>query len=210
MAQKDIGNKVPLHTLKTTGQVEAFYDDWADAGKYNRDMQAWNYTGPQESVEVLQNYLKDTDAAILDAGCGSGLVGEALQSQSFTCIHGLDLSQKLIDAVPTGIYQTLYKADLNRPINVPDGYYGAVICVGTFTYGHVRAEALQEFIRVTSDGGFVCFTVNEGIFASQGFQNKLANMESEGRWVRRELFKSDYLSSKDVNAWLGLYQVTKS
>jgi len=30
MAQKDIGNKVPLHTLRTTNEVRDFYDDWGN------------------------------------------------------------------------------------------------------------------------------------------------------------------------------------
>ena len=29
MAQKDIGNKVPLHTLKKVEDVAAYYDEWA-------------------------------------------------------------------------------------------------------------------------------------------------------------------------------------
>ena len=209
MAQKDIGHKVPLHTLKTTGEVEAFYDGWADNGKYNRDMQDWNYTGPQECVGVLSDYLTDTQASILDAGCGSGLVGEALHERGYTCIDGVDLSNKLLDAVPNEIYQTLFQADLNYSLDVPDSYYDAVICVGTFTYGHVKADALAEFIRITNHEGFICFTVNEGIFVEEGFKAKLADLETEDRWVRRELLKSDYLASKNVNAWLGLYQVKK-
>ena len=46
MAQKDIGNKVPLHTLKKVEDVAAYYDEWALNNKYDKDMEAWNYTGP--------------------------------------------------------------------------------------------------------------------------------------------------------------------
>jgi SAM-dependent methyltransferase len=132
-----------------------------------------------------------------------------LHERGYTCIDGVDLSNKLLDAVPNEIYQTLFQADLNYSLDVPDSYYDAVICVGTFTYGHVKANALAEFIRITNHEGFICFTVNEGIFVEQGFKAKLADLETEDRWVRRELFKSDYLASKNVNAWLGLYQVKK-
>ena len=45
MAQKDIGNKVPLHTLKKVEDVAAYYDEWALNNKYDKDMEAWNYTG---------------------------------------------------------------------------------------------------------------------------------------------------------------------
>ena len=46
MAQKDIGNKVPLHTLKKVEDVAAYYDEWALNNKYDKDMEAWSYTGP--------------------------------------------------------------------------------------------------------------------------------------------------------------------
>ena len=38
MAQKDIGNKKPLHELKNTEEVMKFYDEWGDNDKYNKDM----------------------------------------------------------------------------------------------------------------------------------------------------------------------------
>ena len=42
MAQKDVGNKVPIHKLKTTAEVNEFYDDWGDKDKYNKDMLDWS------------------------------------------------------------------------------------------------------------------------------------------------------------------------
>ena len=35
MAQKDVGNKIPLHELKTTEQVMKYYDEWSKNNKYN-------------------------------------------------------------------------------------------------------------------------------------------------------------------------------
>ena len=34
MAQKDIGNKKPLHELKTTNEVMLYYDEWSKGNKY--------------------------------------------------------------------------------------------------------------------------------------------------------------------------------
>ena len=53
MAQKDIGNKVPLHTLKKVEDVAAYYDEWALNNKYDKDMEAWNYTGPKETLSLI-------------------------------------------------------------------------------------------------------------------------------------------------------------
>ena len=34
--------------------------------------------------------------------------------------------------------------------------------------------------------------------------------KENNKWKELEFFKSDYIASKDVNAWLGLYEVTKN
>ena len=66
MAQKDIGNKVPLHTLKKTEDVMKFYDDWGKENKYDKDMSDWNYTGPKETSEVFNKYANDKEIKIYD------------------------------------------------------------------------------------------------------------------------------------------------
>ena len=209
MAQKDIGNKVPLHTLKTTNQVRDFYNDWGSEKKYDQDMLDWNYTGPKEVVDTFKVYAKDKDMLIFDAGCGSCFVGKAHNDAGFYKLHGADLSQILLETIQPSLYRRLYQVDLNEPIKIPDNTYDAVTCVGTFTYGHVKAEALDEFVRITKDGGLLCFTINEGIYGDSGFDTKLLALEESGAWEKLEFFKSDYLASKNVNAWLGLFQITK-
>ncbi len=83
------------------------------------------------------------------------------------------------------------------------------MCVGTFTYGHVaaRARALDEFVRITKPAGLICFTINEGIYESHGLDTKIRQLEARDAWQKEAFFKSEYLASKEVNAWLGLYRV---
>ena len=207
MAQKDVGNKIPIYKLKTTDEVMKYYDEWGDKDKYNKDMIDWNYTGPKETAEIYNKYEKDKDTLIFDAGCGTGLVGLELKKYSFKNFHGADLSQTLLDTVPKDLYQKLVKVDLNQPIEVEDNFYGGVMCVGTFTFGHVKPNALEEFIRITKPGGLICFTINEGIHEEYGFDKKIISLNENNKWKEIEFFKSDYIASKDVNAWLGLYRV---
>ena len=208
MAQKDVGNKIPIYKLKTTDEVMKYYDDWGDKDKYNKDMVDWNYTGPKETAETFNKYEKNKDTLIFDAGCGTGLVGIELKKYSFKNFHGADLSQTLLDTVPKNLYLKLLKVDLNKPIEVEDNFYGGVMCVGTFTFGHVKPNALDEFIRITKPGGLICFTINEGIHEEYGFDKKIISLNQNNKWEEIEFFKSDYIASKDVNAWLGLYRVT--
>ena len=209
MSQKDVGNKIPIYKLKTTNEVMRYYDEWGDKDKYNKDMVDWNYTGPKETAETFNKYEKNKDTLIFDAGCGTGLVGMELKKYSFKNFHGADLSQTLLNTVPKDLYQKLVKVDLNKPIEVENNFYGGVMCVGTFTFGHVKPNALDEFIRITKPGGLICFTINEGIHEEYGFDKKIISLNQNNKWEEIEFFKSDYIASKDVNAWLGLYRVTK-
>ena len=209
MAQKDVGNKIPIYKLKTTDEVMKYYDEWGDKEKYNKDMVDWNYTGPKETAEIFNKYEKNKDTLIFDAGCGTGLVGVELKKYGFSNFYGADLSQKLLDLVPIGLYQKLNKVDLNKTIQEEDNSYDAVMCVGTFTFGHVKPPALDEFIRITKNKGLICFTINEGIYKEYGFDKKIKQLINDNLWKKLEFFKSDYIASKDVNAWLGIYKVNK-
>ena len=210
MAQKDVGNKVPIYKLKKTDEVMKYYDEWGKENKYDKDMVDWNYTGPKETTEVFIRYNKDKEAKIYDAGCGTGLVGVELKKYGYKNFFGADLSQKLLNLVPKNLYQKLDKVDLNKPINETDNTFDAVMCVGTFTFGHVKPPALDEFIRITKNKGLICFTINEGIHEEYGFDKKIISLKENNKWKEVEFFKSDYIASKDVNAWLGLYRVTKN
>jgi len=209
MAQKDVGNKIPIYKLKTTDEVMKYYDDWGLENKYDKDMLDWKYSGPKETVEVFKKYTMSKDIKIYDAGCGTGLVGAELKKFGYNYYDGADLSQKLLDLVPKNLYQNLSKVDLNKKIDVLDNIYDAVMCVGTFTFGHVKPNALDEFLRITKNKGLICFTINEGIYEEYGFDKKIKDLTEKKLWKVKEFFKSDYIASKDVNAWLGLVEVIK-
>ena len=209
MSKKDVGNKIPIYKLKTTQEVMNFYDEWGDKGKYNKDMVDWDYTGPKETVNTFKKYAENKDILIFDAGCGTGLVGKELKKFGYNNFHGADLSQKLLDLIPKNLYKKLNKIDLNQSIKIDDNFYDAVMCVGTFTYAHVKPNALDEFCRITKNKGLICFTINEGIYKEYGFDKKIEELEKNNRWKKIEFFKSEYIASKNVNAWLGLYEVKK-
>ena len=198
MSKKDVSNKVPIYKLKTTEDIMQHYEKWGD--KYYQDMVDWNYTGPKETVNIFKKYTVNKDIKIFDAGCGTGLVGIELKKIGYTNIHGADLSKKLLNLVPQGIYSKLEQIDLNKSLNKKSNIYDAVLCVGTFTFGHVKPPALDELIRVIKNKGLICFTVNEGIYEEYGFDKKIKDLSDKKLWNVIEFFKSDYIKSKEVNA----------
>ena len=207
MPKKDVTDKVPIYKFKTTEDIMKHYDKWGD--KYDKDMVEWNYTGPQETVNIFKKHTLSKDIKIFDAGCGTGRVGIELKKFGYTNIDGADLSKKLLDLVPKGFYNKLEQIDLNKPLNKKSNIYDAVLCVGTFTFGHVKPPALDELIKIIKNKGLICFTVNEGIYEEYGFDKKIKELSDKKTWDIKEFFKSDYIASKDVNAWLCLAKIVK-
>ena len=207
--KKDTSNKLDIYKLKTSKELLKYYQDWTDNNQYNKDMVDWNYTAPKETVSILKKYVFNKNSKILDAGCGTGLVGIELKKYGYTNIAGVDFSQNMLDLVPQSIYKKIEKIDLNKALKFKDNIYDVIMCVGTFTYGHVKPQALDELIRITKKKGFICFTINEGIYEEYGFDNKIKELSNNKSWKVKEFFKSNYIINKDVNAWLCLSEITK-
>ena len=207
--KKDVFNKLDIYKIKTTKELLKYYQDWTCNNKYNKDMVDWNYTAPQETVKVLKKYALNKNFKILDAGCGTGLVGIELKKYGYSNIEGIDFSQNMLDLVPQSVYKKIEKIDLNNTLEFKDNTYDVVMCVGTFTYGHVKPHALDELIRITRSKGWICFTINEGIYEEYGFDDKIKELSNNKYWNVKEFFKSNYITSKDVNAWLCIAEILK-
>ncbi len=201
MDVKDTDNKIPIYKLETKEKVLNYYMNWTENNQYNQDMIDWNYVGPKNAVKIFTKYASNKSITILDAGCGTGLVAKELLKEGFSNFIGLDFSQNMLDLVPKNLYQELDLVDLNNPLKYTNNYFDAVICVGTFTYGHVKAYALDEFIRILKKNGLICFTVNEGIYNKNQFDKKIQDLVTKKNWEILELQKLTYIVNKDVDAW---------
>ncbi|KAJ5649286.1 uncharacterized protein N7484_003009 [Penicillium longicatenatum] len=163
----------------------SIYDKWA--ATYNDEVgdEAQSYVAPVLVAQAAMKYAKANGPAnsiILDAGCGTGLVGQALSIARPKAIDGIDLSVPMLDiARDTGVYRNLDQADMTQPIAKPDETYDTVVCVGTFTLGHVGPDpALRELVRVTKTNGIVVATILDEIWVSGGFKDEVAKLKAEG------------------------------
>ncbi len=143
-----------LHT-NNQEELEELYKVWAD--NYDHDVvKVIGYVGHSITTELLMKYVDNSKAKILDAGCGTGLVGEVLHERKFKNIVGIDFSQTMLDqALKKNVYQSLALSDLTEKLAFKDNTFDAIVCAGTFTCGHVGPEALLELIRVTKTGGYI-------------------------------------------------------
>ena len=114
------------------------------------------YVAPTIAVNEFQSHLQGKQIVILDAGCGTGLVGALLSEKGYRIIDGLDYSPQMLEkANEKQVYRDLAQADLTASLDISDNQYDAVISVGTFTCAHVGPVAFNELLRITKPGGYI-------------------------------------------------------
>lgn len=155
-------------------QVAAAYDAWA--GSYDAEMAAAGYRHPSIGCALLARHAPRGTGPVLDAGCGTGLLGDWLGILGFAPVEGLDLSGGMLAvARAKGHYARLHQLALGGALPFADGAFAAVISTGVFTTGHVGAEALPELVRITRVGGPLVLTVKCTLWDG-GFEAALRGM----------------------------------
>lgn len=194
-------------TADTPDALQAVYEEWA--ARYDHDlMNEWGYSTPGRVVEFLCRYLTQANPLILDAGCGTGLVGDALVAAGVNRIEGVDFSQAMLrEAAAKAIYGQLHCMDMNQVLPLPTAHYDGVTCVGTFTTAHVHPEALRELVRVTRPGGVLSFSVRIEYWNTTGFRGLLTGMDVAGEAVLEEVRTEPYVDSEGSQCKLVILRV---
>ena len=208
---KNTKNMIPaiFKTLHVTSLDELgdLYKNWDD---YEYDViQLAGYVGHLVTPEILFKYLKNKRAKILDAGCGTGLVGDVLYKKNYKNIVGVDFSQEMLNrALKKNVYQSLNLCDLTQKLDFEDNSFDAIVCAGTFTCGHVGPKALYEMVRITKNGGYISFTVRKQEWEASPYEKIIKALEGAKLWKKIEHNESDYNTQEGINCQLCLYQVT--
>ena len=118
---------------------------------------------------------------ILDLGCGTGLMGEAVKDWARR-LDGIDLSPQMIEkARARGIYDELYVNDIIAWLARPGLMYDLVLAADTVVYLGDLAPLLSTVRARLADGGNFLFTV-EGQ-AGSGFE-----LGPKRRWRHSETY----------------------
>ena len=146
----------------STAEARGVYDAWA--ATYDDDLAGPagdDYPLPGIVADVVAR-LTDPTTDVLDAACGTGLVGAALAGHGFTSVDGLDVSPRMLSrARARHAYHDLGPADLSQRLPGAGDKFGVVTCVNAFEPGHLPRSALVEFARVVHRGGHIVLTVGE-------------------------------------------------
>lgn len=162
------------------------YNKWAK--DYEADLERdYEYTGPQRAADFLARYVTK-DARILDAGAGTGLVGEVLAKLGYHDLVAMDLSEGMLEeARKKNVYREFHQMVMGESLGFADNSFEAVVSVGVLTVAHAPASSFDELVRITKPGGYIVFTLRPDVYEDHGFKEKQESLETEDKWKLTEL-----------------------
>ena len=168
-------------------ELAELYDSWAE--DYERRILSWGYSTHAVAAWFFGRYVKPEDgAAVLDAGVGTGLIGDILAPLGYRDLVGNDISTNMLElARKKGAYKDLHQMELGKQLDLPTDAFSAVVATGVFTAGHAPPESFDELIRVTRPGGHMIFSVRTDVYEEGGFKEKQEALEGEGKWQLLEM-----------------------
>ena len=172
-----------MANLRASSETKAHFDRWALS--YDRHFIIdFGYIGPIIIANALTRDQIPRTASIIDAGCGTGLIGEELKKRGFLTLYGADISEKMRhEAEKKSIYRRVFAADFSGETTILDGVYDVAIAADTFGPGQFTTKSLRELIRVVRRGGHIYALVEENVFDTQKFDAVVADLEADKRWA---------------------------
>jgi predicted TPR repeat methyltransferase len=149
---------LPERTSAT--QIDEIYSwralSW-DLGSRNG---ADHYRGARLVATAVEQLLPDrTDLDIMDAGCGTGLVGE-LVAQRARRLEGIDMSAPMLaKAKEKGAYHRLHQGDLVALLRAHEQEFDVVTCAATLIHFGELDAAFEAAATCLRDGGYFVLTL---------------------------------------------------
>ncbi len=201
-----------VYGARSTEELRESYDQWAP--DYDRNLERARYQNPPLAAGLIGRYVRPGAGEVLDAGCGTGLLGDILMTLGYDKIVGIDLSHAMLaQAEARGVYRELRQMDMSEALDFPDGRFAACVAFGVLTKGHAPPKALDEMLRVTRSGGYLIFSISEPAFQDGGFKERLAALDGSGLWDTVEVTPHyrpipDSQTEGDLLARLFVYRVS--
>jgi predicted TPR repeat methyltransferase len=206
-----VGNRREIHErvlrAQNPDELAAAYADWAES--YDADLIGeMGYQAPVAAADLLHMHLGSQSIRILDAGCGTGLVGQELSRLGYRQLVGLDYSADMLEhARLKGVYRQLLQRDLTKPLDIEDNHFDAIICVGTFTLGHVGPNTLTELVRITQAGGLICFTVRDEAWTQDNYETTINALRDNQALETLEELLTPYIEEEGSSCHICLVRV---
>jgi SAM-dependent methyltransferase len=171
-----------VYSARDNRELASSYDEWAE--DYEDDMLSLGYAIPAVAAGFVGRHVP-LGGTVLDAGAGTGMFGSILSVLGYEDLVGIDISERMLEkAGEKDAYHGLHRMVLGEPLGFDDGSFSAAVSVGVFTTNHAPPEALDELVRVVEPDGWVIFSVRDDVYRKEGFEEKQASLEKEGKWRR--------------------------
>ncbi len=197
-----------IYSSKDNQELAERYDQWAES--YDQELeQDYGWQIPQLMADLLSRFTSSNDR-ILDAGAGTGLVGQYLGLLGYGNMVAVDISNEMLNkAREKGVYQEFHQMDLGEILDFPDDLFDAVVCAGVLTFSHAPARSLYEMVRVTKSGGHILFSLRTDAYESMGFEGIYSELESGHKWqlVEKKGHQSFARKEQDVIHDIWVYRV---
>lgn len=178
-------------------EIQSVYKDWADT--YDNDLDGYGYVAPQIGAALFAEYVSNRTRFVLDAGCGTGLVGQALHDLGYKTFDGTDFSLSMLEKAETlGVYQTLFQANFFEPIDIEDEKYDGIISIGVY-FSRMKEIFVPELVRTLKPGGILCFSARPQYFEAE-LEAQLEQHAANDLITVETIIERPYMIGQDANA----------
>ncbi|MFC1913760.1 class I SAM-dependent DNA methyltransferase [Chloroflexota bacterium] len=195
-----------IYQAEGVKDLESRYDLWAK--EYDIDVAGYGYKIPGVLAGFLGRCLRPADGTLLDAGAGTGIMGEIMSLLGYKELVAMDLSSGMLEiARQKGVYRELHRMVMGEHLDFPDNEFAGAMAVGVLSVGHAPPESFAELIRCTRPGGYIIFSVRAD---AQGFKEKQDELEQAKKWRLTETtppFISLPLGEPDIKHKIFVYRV---
>jgi predicted TPR repeat methyltransferase len=142
--------------------VTTLFDGYAS--RFDESLAKLHYCGPQLVAAALAHLGIEPSRnwGVLDAGCGTGLVGEVLRPFARRLV-GVDLSEKMLqESANRGVYDELIQHDMTACLVSHAGEFNLVVAADALTYCGELATFFAASASCLVSGGYVV-VVHEAI-----------------------------------------------
>ena len=171
------------YAVETPTDCARLYGEWAET--YDAEfVEPEGYVVYLRVAEVLLQQRSLINGAVLDAGCGTGLVGVSLRAGGIEVIDGIVIAPQML---------------AEAGLDIPDNQYAGLVSAGTFTHGHLGPDSLDELWRVAASGAVCAIGVRSTHYESASFGDKLAADVAKGTITKPNLVEINMYSADTKN-----------
>jgi predicted TPR repeat methyltransferase len=140
--------------------IELTFD--AFANNFENVLGRLKYCGPQLVRDYLAMlHVPAASLSVLDLGCGTGMVGEAVKPYAHQIV-GIDLSQTMLQqAAAKQVYRKLHKSDITEFLGACLEQYDLITCMDTFIYIGRLDDVLTLIHKNLKPGGMLLLSTEK-------------------------------------------------